>query len=304
MAYNLLVILGPTAVGKTQLAARIAARFNGEIISADSRQVYRGMDIGTGKDIADYTVNGTTIPFHLIDIINPDQEYNLFQFRSDFNDAFIKIKSQGKLPVLAGGTGMYLSSVIQNYELKKAEFEEYTDELMNLEFEDLKDILLKLNPVIHNTTDLTDKDRLIKAIIIAKSGNTGFTQPLQNINAFVIGISLDRDIIKTRITERLKLRLKSGMIEEVEALLKSGISHQKLMFFGLEYKFISLYLQQELTYNDMYQKLNSSIHAFAKRQMTWFRKMEKEGVIINWINGPDFEKASNLIIKEPDNFER
>lgn len=303
MSCNLIVILGPTATGKTRLAARLADLFDGEIISADSRQVYRFMDIGTGKDISDYSVEGKSIPYHLIDIIDPDKEYNLYQFKQDFYKAFSEIKDREKLPFLAGGTGLYLSSVIQNYKLNRADFAKDEQLLWDMNDEQLKELLFKLNPTLHNTTDLINKERLIKAIQVAKS-NEESDQLTEHITPFVIGINLDRDTVKKRITERLKTRLKSGMIEEVELLLKNNVSHDKLMFFGLEYKFIGLYLNGDISYNDMFQKLNSAIHSFAKRQMTWFRKMEKEGVNINWINGPDFDAATKLIKKEFENFEK
>lgn len=297
MPQNLVVILGPTATGKTKLAAELASIYNGEIISADSRQVYRGMDIGTGKDLADYFVNNTTIPYHLIDIINPQEEYNLFQFKKDFYSAFETVTQKSKLPILAGGTGLYLSAVIQNYDLHKADFEKDARTLQEMDIEKLRELLLALNQPLHNTTDLTSKERLIKAIQIAKSKACTHDTP-KIISPLVVGVNPGREIVKQRITERLKKRLKNGMIEEVETLLRNNVTFEKLMFFGLEYKFIALYLKGEINYNDMFQKLNSAIHGFAKRQMTWFRKMEKEGVIIHWIDGPDIATAGALVKKE------
>ena len=298
MNFNLITILGPTAVGKTSLAAKLADCFNGEIISADSRQVYRGMNIGTGKDLDDYIVNGNKIPYHLIDIINPDEEYNLFSFRKDFLTAFDKITSNNKTPFLAGGTGLYLHSVLKKYKLQEVDFSgERYNKLNKLSNDELKGILIKLSPEQHNTTDLLIKDRIIKAIIIAENKNE-IDEELSHINSLVIGINLDRSEIKKRITARLKKRLQEGMIEEVQTMLNNGITHEKLNFFGLEYKYLSLYLKGELNYNDMYQKLNSAIHQFAKRQMTWFRKMEREGININWIYGPDFIKAKEIIENE------
>lgn len=303
MPFNLVVILGPTATGKTRLAAELASLFNGEIISADSRQVYRGMDIGTGKDITDYVINNTAIPYHLIDIINPDEEYNLFQFKKDFYSAFETVTKKNKLPILAGGTGLYLSAVIQNYDLHKADFEKDADTLHEMDIEKLREMLLGLNQPLHNTTDLTSKERLIKAIQIAKSKACTDDTP-KIISPLVIGVNPGREIVKQRITERLKKRLESGMVEEVETLLKNNVTFEKLMFFGLEYKFIALYLKGEINYNDMFQKLNSAIHGFAKRQMTWFRKMEKEGVIIHWIEGPDIATTGALVKKEMYNIEK
>jgi tRNA dimethylallyltransferase len=292
--YNLITILGPTAVGKTLLAALIANEINGEIISADSRQVYKGMDIGTGKDLQDYIISGNQIKYHLIDIAEPTEEYNLFRFVNDFLNAFNKINSMNKIPVLCGGTGLYLNAVIRNYSLKESPPDkELHNRLHSLSMDELKDKLFKLNPDLHNTTDLLDKDRLIRAIEIANTPDKSVTE--LNINSLVIGVKLERSTIKERITNRLKLRLENGMIDEVKKLADSGLSFEKLNFFGLEYRYIGLYLQGQLSYNEMFEKLNQSIHNFAKRQMTWFRKMEKEGVNINWIDGADFETALSII---------
>lgn len=294
MKYDLITILGCTATGKTKLAVRLTEYFNGEIISADSRQVYRGMDIGTGKDLSEYIINGKLIPYHLIDVLDPKEEFNLFLFKEHFQKAFQKIVGKNKKPFLVGGTGLYLSSVLQNYNLSKADFETQKQILSSLSDEKLKDMLMRLNPTLHNTTDLNDKERIIKAIAVSKTQHDN--SKTQKINSLVIGVNLSRDEIKKRVTTRLKKRLdEEGMIEEVKSLLDSGVSYDKMIFFGLEYKFIAQYLKGELNRNDMFQKLNSAIHAFAKRQMTWFRKMEKEGVLINWIDGPDFNKAKELI---------
>jgi tRNA dimethylallyltransferase len=289
--FEMITILGPTATGKTRVAAQLAFELSGEIISADSRQVYKYMNIGTGKDIDDYNVNDISIPYHLIDIAEPADEYNIFQFKSDFNDAFIKIKKNGNLPFLVGGTGLYLSVILQNYPLQKAEFsEKRKNELEIKDIEELREILLNLKPVQHNTTDMIDKNRIITAIQIEESIQNRKSKRSSVVSSLNIGIKPEREEIKRRITDRLKKRLDEGMIDEVKNLLKIGISHDKLKFFGLEYKFISLYLCGELNYNDMYQKLNSAIHSFAKRQTTWFRKMEREGVIINWFDGKDYKK--------------
>jgi tRNA dimethylallyltransferase len=293
MKYDLITILGCTATGKTKLAVQLADYFDGEIISADSRQVYRGMNIGTGKDLSEYFINGKQIPFHLIDIIDPTDEFNLYSFQQYFYKSFNDILTRNRLPFLVGGTGMYLSSVLQDYNLSKADFEIESKNLSSSSIEELKEILININPKLHNTTDLTDRDRIIKAIIVSKANQEKTND--QKINPLNIGVNLSRDEIKKRITERLKKRLNEGLIEEVKSLMDSGISYDKMIFFGLEYKFIAQYLKDELNKNDMFQKLNSAIYTFAKRQMTWFRKMEKEGVIINWIDGPDFNKAKELI---------
>jgi tRNA dimethylallyltransferase len=294
MKYDLITILGPTATGKTKLAVKLADYFNGEIISADSRQVYRGMNIGTGKDLSEYFFNNKQIPYHLIDIINPTEEFNLFSFQQLFYKSFDEIKSKNKLPFLVGGTGLYLSSVLQNYTLSKADFEKEKQILSSFSDNELREMLKALNPALHNSTDLNDRERIVKAIAVSKSKQAESHE--HNINSLVIGVNLRRDEIKKRITIRLRKRLdEEGMIEEVKSLIDSGISYDKMIFFGLEYKFIAQYLKGELNKNDMYQKLNSAIHSFAKRQMTWFRKMEREGVVINWIDGPDFNKAKDLI---------
>ncbi len=324
MKFNLITILGPTATGKTKLAVQLADCFNGDIISADSRQVYRGMNIGTGKDLSEYYIDGRQIPYHLIDIIEPTEEFNLFSFQQGFYKSFDEIKSKNKLPFLVGGTGLYLSSVLQKYTLGKADFEKEKQILSSYSDDELRDILKDLNPSLHNTTDLNDRERIIKAIAVSKSlvesssghfdsdlsgekSENSFTKDFsvtslprndkeKVVNSLVIGVNLSRDEIKKRITARLKKRLdEEGMIDEVKTLMDSGVSYDKMIFFGLEYKFIAKYLTGELNKNDMFQKLNSAIHSFAKRQMTWFRKMEKEGVVINWIDGPDFNKTKALI---------
>lgn len=294
MNYDLITILGCTATGKTKLAVQLTDCFNAEIISADSRQVYRGMNIGTGKDLSEYSIHDRQIPFHLIDVIDPTEEFNLFSFQQLFYKSFKDISHRNKLPFLVGGTGMYLSAILQNYNLSKADFESYKQKLSSVSDDELKEMLKELNPALHNTTDLNDRERIIKAIAVSKSKQEMDVK--QKIKSFIIGVNLSRDEIKKRITTRLKRRLdEEGMIEEVKSLMDSGISYNKLIFFGLEYKFIAQYLTGELNKNDMFQKLNSAIHSFAKRQMTWFRKMEREGVIINWIDGPDFNKAKELI---------
>ena len=297
MNYNLVTILGPTATGKTKLAAQLANKFNGEIISADSRQVYKGMDIGTGKDISDYMVDGHKIPYHLIDIVEPETEFNLFLFISHFKETFKKIISKNKKTFLTGGTGLYISSVIQDYQIKKADFNESNiARLSSLPIEELRSFLLRLKTKHHNKTDLENKDRIIKAILVAESEEEAFLSDIK-INSLVIGVKFERSEIRERITERLDKRLKEGMIEEVKQLIDSGVTYERLLQLGLEYKFIALHLKGELSYDEMFQKLNSAINAFAKRQMTWFRKMEKEGVKINWIDKGDFNEAVELISK-------
>ncbi len=295
MKTNLVTVLGPTAVGKTSIAAKLAKDFSGEIISADSRQVYRHMNIGTGKDLEE--IKSQQINYYLIDIVEPTEEYNLFRFKNDFYSTFRLINKKNKLPILVGGTGLYLSSILQNYDLRQAE-KDQSETLKNLSVEELQKKLIALRPDQHNTTDLIKKERMIKAIQIAMVSNQNHNSSnYTEIKSLNIGITASREEIKKRITTRLKHRLENGMIEEVESLLKV-VDHKKLQFFGLEYKYISLYLLNELNYNDMFQKLNSAIHNFAKRQMTWFRKMEKEGVKIYWFELVEYDKIRIFLNSE------
>jgi tRNA dimethylallyltransferase len=295
----MITILGPTASGKTALAARIAYELDGEVISADSRQVYRGMTIGTGKDLSEYTVNGKEIPCHLIDIADPGYEYNLFEYQQDFIRAFNDIISRNKLPVLCGGSGMYLESVLKKYRLKKTETDPVAlRELSGKTDEELKDLLLSLKTP-HNTTDLLDRNRMIKAILIGmtpeeNSGETIFPGQMETL---IFGIHWEREQLCERITNRLRTRLENGMIEEVKELQNKGLTSGQLKFYGLEYRYITLYLEQQLSYNEMFNRLNIAIRQFAKRQMTWFRKMEKSGLTIQWLNGEKSldEKLSKVI---------
>jgi len=297
MSFDLITIIGPTASGKTSIAAQLANDFNGEIISADSRQVYRGMDIGTGKDLIEFQKND--IRYHLIDIVEPYEEYNLFCFTKDFQSAFEKIKSNGKLPILVGGTGLYISAILQSYYLPEIDDDIELKMLNRLTFAQLKETLIKLKPKLHNVTDLKSKNRLIKAILIERAREKA-NPSISNLQSLNIGINSEREETKRRITERLKQRLTEGMIEEVEKLMQNGISSEKLNYFGLEYKFVSQYIDGKLNYNDMFQKLNSAIHNFAKRQMTWFRKMEREGVEINWFP-PNFTAIKNFVTSHLSN---
>lgn len=296
MPYNLITILGPTATGKTKLASQLALLYNGEIISADSRQVYKGMDIGTGKDLEDYVVSGKSIPYHLIDIVEPSIEFDMFNYIKEFFKVYEEIINRNKIPFLVGGSGLYLSAVVQNYQLKE-KANDFVNEgkLQKFSDEQLVEILKKTRDSIHNTTDIEDKKRTIKALEIESSEN--YLDKPTTINSLNIGLSFSRDEIKARIQNRLKKRLDEGMIEEVRSLLDSGITYERMLSFGLEYKFIAMYLNNELSYNDMFQKLRSSINSLAKRQMTWFRKMEKEGIEIHWIEKNNFESAKKNIDK-------
>jgi tRNA dimethylallyltransferase len=292
MDYNLITILGPTATGKTRIAAQLAREINGEIISADSRQVYRYMDIGTGKDLIEF--QKVNVNYHLIDIVEPSEEYNLFRFTKDFKISFKEISSKNKIPILVGGTGLYISAILQSYYLPEISNDTDLQKLSSLSLQELKTKLLELKPKLHNKTDLANKDRLLRAILIEKSRSKN-KRLIADLHSLNIGIKLDREEIKKRVTKRLKERLSSGMIEEVEDLLQKGISSEKLNYFGLEYKFVSQYINGKLNYNDMFQKLNSSIHNFAKRQMTWFRKMEREGVELNWFSPDNYSAIKNFV---------
>lgn len=283
----MITVLGPTATGKTSFAVYLASQLNGEIISADSRQVYKGMDIGTGKDIEEYQLNGQHIPYHLIDIVEPGYEYNVFEFQQDFLKAYEQIEKNGTFPVLCGGTGMYIESVLKAYKLINVPENKELREDLNLKSdEELEEILLEFK-ALHNTTDTTDRDRLLRAIEIQTyydeypEIDTSFPK----INTVIVGLDFDRRVIRARISERLEQRLKNGMIEEVKGLIDDGVSPEKLKFYGLEYRFITQYLEEEIGYKEMFRRLETAIHQFAKRQMTWFRRMEKQGFEIHWLDG-------------------
>jgi tRNA dimethylallyltransferase len=296
MKYNIITILGPTAVGKTQLAAQIAYEINGEIISADSRQVYKKLNIGTGKDYNDYLVNSIKIPYHLIDIVDLSVEYTLFDFYKSFYEVFLFINAKNKIPILCGGSGLYLSSVIQNYELKEIENNEILKQnLQSKSFEELKELYFTIIKKPHNTTDLTSKNRIIKAIIIEKSNKTIERRTL--INSLNIGVNPGRETVRNKIKQRLITRINEGMIDEVEKLIQEEIEPQRLIKLGLEYKFITEYLLGKYSRNEMIEKLYYAICAFAKRQMTWFRKMEREGVKIFWLEKPDKDLSLEIIRK-------
>ena len=283
MAYNLLVILGPTASGKTRVAVQVARARGGEILSADSRQVYRGMDIGTGKDLEEYG----SIPYHLIDIVEPGYEFNVFEFRRRFGEAFREIRSRGHLPLLVGGTGMYLDSILGGYSLIEVpENLVLRKELAASSTADLAARLQQVTPRLHNTTDLLDRHRLIRAIEIAEFERAARDiSPLPELSPLVFGIKWAREVLRLRITQRLKERLRHGLIEEVDRLHENGVSWETLEFYGLEYRFVARFLRGALNKNDMFQKLNSAIHQLAKRQETWFRRMERRGISIHWVEG-------------------
>lgn len=299
MRKNLIVVLGPTASGKTTLAVRLAAEFGGEVISADSRQVYRGMNIGTGKDIDQYIIDGQKIKYHMIDVINPEEEFSLFDYQRDFYKVFMNLTRENKLPVMVGGTGLYLEAVLAAYDLPFApKNEKLRQELGEKTAEELKAFLLSLKPRVHNKTDLEDRARLIRAIEIEMMRNkTGFAGKKPDIDAAVFGICWERDILRKRITRRLEDRLSGGMVEEVAQLHEKGVSWSRLESFGLEYKFLAMYLQEKIGFQEMKNKLNTAIHQFAKRQETWFRRMERKGITINWIEGDDYDTLKESVLK-------
>lgn len=284
---NLITITGPTASGKTSFAARVASLLGGEIISADSRQVYRKMDIGTGKDYNNYIVDGLKIPYHLIDIHDSGYKYNVHEFKRDFLNSYNDITLRKKIPILTGGSGMYIESILKEYDLADVpDDEELRKRLEPKTQEELVSILKSAHPNLHNTTDTTQRERTIRAIEIANFHNNNAITPTNwpKIESLTLGIIYDRQTRRERISERLKSRLEEGMIDEITELLKV-VDEDDLMFYGLEYKYLTLYVTGKISYKDMFSKLEIAIHQFAKRQMTWFRRMERNGVKIHWIDG-------------------
>lgn len=290
---NLLVVLGPTASGKTHLAVQAARHLSGEIISADSRQVFRGLDIGSGKDLKEY---GAT-PYHLIDVVEPGEEFSLFDFAQAFCQAFKDIGGRNHLPILTGGTGLYLDAVLRGYELVAvSENQALRHQLEALPLDVLRERLRALRPDQHNTTDLNDRTRLIRAIEIADGERRADARPLTlpQLTPRVFGLKWPRELLRQRISKRLRERLDHGLIEEVVNLHACGVSWQTLDYYGLEYRFVAQHLQGKLNRNDLFQKLNSAIHQFAKRQETWFHRMQRQGVAIHWLNAADDPVAELL----------
>ncbi len=285
--FNLLSVIGPTACGKTALAVRLAAEFGGEVISADSRQVYRGMDIGTGKDMEEYEWQGKPVPCHLIDVVAAGSRYNVFEYQKDFVRVWEDCRRRGVFPVLCGGSGLYVEAVLKAYKLLAVPVNESLREDLNgKSLEELARILGTYRK-LHNTTDVDTVKRAVRAIEIEEyyrmhpKEEGGFPE----LRPLIVGVEVDREERRRRITERLHARLKNGMVEEVQKLLESGIAPEDLIYYGLEYKYITLYLTGKTDYQTMVDGLNVAIHQFAKRQMTWFRKMEREGMRIRWIDG-------------------
>ncbi len=297
-SFNLLVVLGATASGKTGLAVRLARRIGGEIISADSRQVYRGMDLGTGKDLSEYGREGEAVPVHMIDICDPGDEFSVFAFQERFYACFGEILKRGGNPLLAGGTGLYLDAVLRGYRMVTVpENPELREKLAGEQMESLRLRFFSLSPDLHNSTDLLERNRLIRAIEIAEFSQEhprDLETPIA-VSPLIIGIRCERKDLRLKITHRLKDRMEAGMIEEVQRLHDGGVAWERIDAFGLEYRYIARYLQRKITLEEMFQTLNTRIHQFAKRQETWFRRMEKNGVQIHWIEGADEETALGLI---------
>lgn len=285
--YKLVSILGHTAGGKTRFAACLAERIGGEVISADSRQIYRRMDLGTGKDYGDYLVHGRQVRYHLLDIHEPGYEYNVYEFQKDFLRVFHEIRERGRIPVLCGGSGLYIEAVLRGYRLIRVPVNHSLRQ--ELELKSMKELSRMLAGFrkLHNTTDTLNRKRLLRAIEVETyySEHPGLESDYPVLDPLLIGISFDRETRRARISQRLRQRLESGMVEEVRALLDEGISPQKLTYYGLEYKYITEYLTGRTTMEEMTVALETAIHRFAKRQMTWFRKMERSGMVIHWLDG-------------------
>ena len=298
MKYDLITILGPTASGKTPLAAALADRLGAEIISGDSRQVYRRMDLGTGKDLVDYTVEGRQVPYHLIDIVEPGYKYNVFEYQRDFLKAYQEITAKNKLPILCGGTGMYIESVLKGYRLLPVpENPELRALLEGKSLEELTGILAGYKK-LHNSTDVDTAKRAIRAIEIEEyyKQQPPEYREFPSLKSLIIGVDIDRELRREKITRRLKQRLDEGMVEEVRGLLAEGIDPENLIYYGLEYKFLTQYAIGELTFEEMFHQLETAIHQFAKRQMTWFRGMERRGFTIHWLDAtlPMEEKIEQI----------
>ena len=304
MKQTMITILGPTASGKTAVAAALALRTEGEIISADSRQVYRRMDIGTGKDLADYVVDGTPIPYHLIDIAEPGTKYNLFQYQQDFHVAYDDIRSRGKQPILCGGTGLYIEAVLSGYQLSPVpQNQALREALAGKSLTELTEMLVELKrrsgSNMHNQTDVDTAQRAIRAIEIETYNleNPTPERQLPPVDSLIVGINIDRDLRREKITRRLKARLDEGMADEIRALIDEGIAPEDLIYYGLEYKYITEYVVGRLSYEEMFRQLEIAIHQFAKRQMTWFRGMERRGYTIHWIDAtlPMEQKVEQIL---------
>ena len=297
--YELITILGPTASGKTALAAALAARLDTEIISADSRQLYRGMDIGTGKDLADYVVDGKSIPYHLIDICDPGYKYNVFEYQHDFFRVFTSLRDRGLVPILCGGTGLYIEAVLKGYKLLDVPPNPALRERLREKSLPELEILLASYKVLHNKTDVDSVQRAIRAIEIEEFYRTQApdVREYAPLNSLLVGVAIDRELRREKISKRLRARLDEGMLDEVRHILSNGVAPEDLIYYGLEYKFLTLYIIGKLTYEEMVSQLEIAIHQFAKRQMTWFRGMERRGCTIHWLDAtlPMADKVEQIL---------
>ena len=297
--YELITILGPTASGKTALAAALDARLDTEIISADSRQLYRGMDIGTGKDLADYVVDGKSIPYHLIDICDPGYKYNVFEYQHDFFRVFTSLRERGLVPILCGGTGLYIEAVLRGYKLLDVPPNSALRERLREKSLPELEILLASYKVLHNKTDVDSVQRAIRAIEIEEFYRTQApdVREYAPLNSLLVGVAIDRELRREKISKRLRARLDEGMLDEVRRILSNGVAPEDLIYYGLEYKFLTLYIIGKLTYEEMVSQLEIAIHQFAKRQMTWFRGMERRGCTIHWLDAtlPMADKVEQIL---------
>ena len=297
--YELITILGPTASGKTALAAALAARLDTEIISADSRQLYRGMDIGTGKDLADYVVDGKSIPYHLIDICDPGYKYNVFEYQHDFFRVFTSLRERGLVPILCGGTGLYIEAVLKGYKLLDVPPNPALRERLGGKSLSELETILASYKVLHNKTDVDSVQRAIRAIEIEEFYRTQApdVREYAPLNSLLVGVAIDRELRREKISMRLRARLDEGMVDEVRRILSNGVAPEDLIYYGLEYKFLTLYIIGKLTYEEMVSQLEIAIHQFAKRQMTWFRGMERRGCTIHWLDAtlPMADKVEQIL---------
>lgn len=297
--YELITILGPTASGKTALAAALAARLDTEIISADSRQLYRGMDIGTGKDLADYVVAGKSIPYHLIDICDPGYKYNVFEYQHDFFRVFSSLRERNLLPILCGGTGLYIEAVLKGYKLLDVPPNPALRERLSGKSLSELETMLASYKVLHNKTDVDSVQRAIRAIEIEEFYRTQApdVREYAPLNSLIVGVDIDRELRREKISRRLRARLDEGMVDEVRRILSNGVAPEDLIYYGLEYKFLTLYITGSLTYEEMVSQLEIAIHQFAKRQMTWFRGMERRGCTIHWLDAtlPMADKVEQIL---------
>jgi len=286
-SFDLIAIIGPTASGKTRLATALAHKMGGEIISADSRQVYRRMDLGTGKDLDDYTVEGDPVPYHLIDIVEPGYKYNVYEYQRDFLKAYSDIRARGRTVVVCGGSGLYIESILRGYRLLPVpQNPELRRQLADKSLAELTE-KLKSYKTLHNTTDVDTAQRAIRAIEIEEyyKNSPAEERSFPNLKSLTVGVDVDRETRRQRITERLQARLEAGMADEVRSLLAEGLPADDLLYYGLEYRYLTLYVTGKISYEEMFKRLEIAIHQFAKRQMTWFRGMERRGTPIRWLAG-------------------